>query len=72
MAAGSGAIDYHELNRALRRGGEASIDPALKAGGAGEVQLKAKNKSASPTKSDGPKGFTAAMAQNINTTALPR
>ena len=63
----SGEIDYNELNRALRRGGETTLDPSLMPGGAGELQLKAKNKSPSPTRGEGsPKGFTAALAANIS------
>ena len=65
--ADSGEVDYHELSRALRRGAEQSLDPNLKPGAAGELQLKAANKSSSPAKrpEGGPKGFTAALAQNL-------
>jgi len=69
----SGEIDYNELNRALRRGGDAKLDPALMPGGAGEIQTKAKNKESSPPKRPGsaaaPKGktgFTGQLAANIN------
>ena len=40
VSTGGGEIDYNELNKALRRGAE--IDPKLRAGGAGEIQTKAK------------------------------
>ena len=42
---GGGEIEYSELNQALRRGNEAMIAPELRAGAAGAIELKAKNKS---------------------------
>jgi len=65
----SGEIDYHELNRALRRGGESKLDPSLQPGTAGEIQLKASNKSPkrrSESHGKGKTGFTTSLANNLN------
>ena len=42
---GSGEIDYKELNKILRRGADVKLDPKLQAGGAGAIELSAKNTS---------------------------
>ena len=39
----SGSVDYHELNKALRR--RVELDPSLRAGAAGAIELTSKNKS---------------------------
>ena len=44
-ADGGGSIEYSELNKALRRGGGVQLDSKLQAGGAGSIELTAKNKS---------------------------
>eukprot|EP00665_Eupelagonemidae_sp_cell47_P001441 gene1441-8518_t len=43
-ADGSGEIDYSELNAALRAGADVVLDEALRAGAAGEIVLRAKNR----------------------------
>ena len=43
---GSGSVEYKELNKLLRRGGEVKLAKSLQAGGAGEIVLKAKVKTA--------------------------
>ena len=43
---GSGSVEYKELNKLLRRGGEVRLSRRLSAGGAGEIVLKAKLKTA--------------------------
>ena len=44
----SGEIDYHELNRALRRGTDTKLDPALQPGAAGAIATKATLKTSQP------------------------
>ena len=34
----SGEIEYSEINKALRRGADVSLDPSLQAGGAGKIE----------------------------------
>ena len=41
---GGGTLDYNELNKAFRPGGSIELDASLKAGAAGVIELKAKNK----------------------------
>ena len=62
-------MDYHELNKALRRGGDQAIDPSLKPGAGGSIELKSKNKSSSSPKAPpaGKTGFSGQLAANINT-----
>ena len=43
---GSGTIEMRELNKFLRRGGEVQLDAKMQAGAAGEIKVKAENKSA--------------------------
>ena len=60
----SGEISYTELNKALRSGGNMTLDPKLMAGGAGEIQLSAKNKSPKAPRS-GPGGLMGQMANDL-------
>ena len=66
----SGSLEYSELNKVLRRGGTVALDPSLQAGGAGAIELSAKNKSPSKKtlhrKESGKGGFMASMAKNID------
>jgi len=43
---GSGTIEMRELNKFLRRGGEVQLDAKMQTGAAGEIKVKAENKSA--------------------------
>ena len=43
---GSGVLELRELNKLLRRGGEVQLDAKMQAGAAGEIKVKAENKSA--------------------------
>ena len=49
---GGGSIDYGELNKALKR--RVALDPSLRAGSMGTIELKAKNKSSRGVEADSP------------------
>jgi hypothetical protein len=49
---GGGSIDYGELNKALKR--RVALDPPLRAGSMGTIELKAKNKSSRDVEADSP------------------